>query len=127
MHLDAMELQVGATAATGIIGRQGLGELRKLDLNYLWLQSAVRGKQVNLKKVQSESNVEYLGTKVLEKDKIDRHMKNLGCVRFEWWSPGLTVEGVNVHHKMCPIQSCPPSQFPHTCATMSIRNRSHVE
>ena len=37
-------------------------------------------KKVNLKKVQSESNMADLGTKALEKDKIDRHMKNLGCV-----------------------------------------------
>ena len=67
VHLDAMELQVDANAANGVIG--------------------------NLKKVQSESNMADLGMKVLEKDKIDRHMKNLGRVRFDWYSPGLTVEG----------------------------------
>ena len=77
-----MELQVGANAAIGIIGRQGLEKLRHLDLSYLLLHSAARGKQVILKKVQSESNMADLGTKVLEKDKIDRHMKNLRCVRF---------------------------------------------
>ena len=83
VHLDAMELQVGANAAIGIIGKQGLGNLRHLDLRYLWLQSVVRGKQVNLKRVQSESNMADFGTKVLEKEKIDRHMKNLRCVRFD--------------------------------------------
>ena len=83
VHLGAMELQVDANAAIGIIGRQGLDKLRHLDLSYLWLQSAVRGKQVNLKKVQSESDMADLGTSVLEKEKIDRHMKNLGCVRFD--------------------------------------------
>ena len=57
VHLGAMELQVGANAAIGIIGKQGLGNLRHLDLRYLWLQSVVRGKQVNLKRVQSESNM----------------------------------------------------------------------
>ena len=31
VHLDAMELQVGANAAIGIIGWQGLGKLRHLD------------------------------------------------------------------------------------------------
>ena len=83
VHLDAMELQVDANAAVGIIGRQGLGKLSQLDLSCLWLQSAVRGKQVNLEEAQSESNMADLGTKVLEKDEIDRHMQNLGYVRFD--------------------------------------------
>ena len=39
VHLDAMELQVGAI---GIIGSLGFGELGHLDLSCLWLQSAVR-------------------------------------------------------------------------------------
>ena len=56
VHLDAVELQVDANAAFGIIGREGLGKLRHLDLTYLWLQSAVQGKQVNLKKEQSEQH-----------------------------------------------------------------------
>ena len=33
VYLDAMELQVDANAAIGIIGRQGLGKLRHLDMN----------------------------------------------------------------------------------------------
>ena len=82
VSLDAMELRVGANAAIGIIGNQGLVKLRHLDLSYLWLQSAVRGKQVILKKVQSESNMADVGIKVLEKDEIVRHMKNLRSVRF---------------------------------------------
>ena len=72
-----------ANAAIGIIGWQGLGNLRHQDPSYLWLQSAVRGKLVSLKKVQSDSNMADLGTKVLEKDDTDRRMKNLGCVRFD--------------------------------------------
>ena len=78
VHLDAMELQVGANAAIGIIGSQGLGTLKHLGLSNLWLQSAVRGKQVNLKNVQSESNMASLGTKVLDKDEVDRHRKEFG-------------------------------------------------
>ena len=38
VHLDAMELQVDANAAIGIIDRQGLGTLRHLDLSFLSLQ-----------------------------------------------------------------------------------------
>ena len=54
------------------IGMQGLEKVKHIDLRYLWLQAVVRGKQVDLKKVQSEMNMADLGTKVLEKDKIDR-------------------------------------------------------
>ena len=85
VHLDTMELQVGAIAAIGIIGRQGLGKLRHLDVSHLWLQ-------VNLKKVQSESNMADLGAKVLEKDSIDRYVKNVG--RFNRQGPGLSGEEV---------------------------------
>ena len=37
-----LELHVDANAATGIIGRQGLGRVRHLDLSCLWIQAAVR-------------------------------------------------------------------------------------
>ena len=82
VDLDAMELQVDASAAVGILGRQGLGKVRHLDLSYLWLQAAVRGKQVVLRKVQSGDNIADIGTKVLDRDTTQRHMENLGCVRF---------------------------------------------
>ena len=41
VHLDAMELQVDAILAIGIIGRQGLRILRHVDLSYLWQQPLV--------------------------------------------------------------------------------------
>ena len=83
VDLDAMELQVDANAAIGIIGRQGQGKVRHLDLSYLWLQAAVWGKQVVLRKVQSGDNVADIGTMVRDRDTIQRHMENLGCVRFD--------------------------------------------
>ena len=46
VNVDAMELQVDANAAIGIIYRQRLDKVRHLDLSYLWLQAAVRDKQV---------------------------------------------------------------------------------
>ena len=83
VDLGAMELQADAHAAIGIIGRQGLGKVRHLDLSFLWLQAAVRGKQVVLRKVQSGDNMADIGTKMLDQNVIQRHMENLGCVRFE--------------------------------------------
>ena len=83
VNLDAMGLQVAANAATGIIGRQGRDKVRHLDLSYLWLQAAVLGKEVVLRKVQSGDNMADIGTKVLERGTIQRHMENLGCVRLD--------------------------------------------
>ena len=60
-------------AAIGIIGRQGLGKVRHLDLSYLWLQAAVQGKQVILRKVQSGDNMADIGTKVLDRDIFESH------------------------------------------------------
>ena len=108
-------------------------------LSYLWLQSAVREKQVGLKKVQSESNRADLGAKALEQDKTGRHMKNLECVRFDQLSPGLTVEVCGaIHHRMAarrdrhchesprPTLLCSLSRFPHICTTKSFSNRAHA-
>ena len=67
----------GCPRGIGIIGRRGLEKVRHRDLGYLWLQTAVRGGQVTLKKVQSKA------TKVLERDAIDPRLKKLGCVRFD--------------------------------------------
>ena len=78
-----MELQGGTIAAVGIIGSQGVGNLRHSDLSFFWLQAGVRGTQVTLKKVQSEKNMADLGTKALERDTMDRHMEKLKCVRFD--------------------------------------------
>ena len=50
-RLDAMELQVGANAAIGIIGRQGLGKVSHVDLRFLWLQAAARGRHPSKKAV----------------------------------------------------------------------------
>ena len=59
-------------------------KVRHLDLSCLWLQAAVRGEQVNLKKEKSESNIADFGTKAFDMGTIDRIMKKLGWVRFDW-------------------------------------------
>ena len=41
----AMKVQVDAYAASGIIGRQGLGVVRHLDLSYFWLHQTMQSEQ----------------------------------------------------------------------------------
>ena len=53
VHLDAMELQVDANAAIGIIVRQGLGKLRHLDLSYLFLHRRIWDAYHSARRVQN--------------------------------------------------------------------------
>ena len=103
VDLDAMELQVDANPAIGIIGRQGLGKVRHLGLSYLWLQAAVRCKQVVLRKVQSGDNMADIGSKVLVRDTIQRHMENSGMYPIrpvesgDSWSSGCAKGHRHIH------------------------------
>ena len=62
------ESQVGANAAVGIIGRQGLGMARRMDLSYFSIQAAVRAKPIRPKTMPMCDNIADLGTKMLEQD-----------------------------------------------------------
>ena len=60
-----------SSAALGICSRQGLGKLRHLDTHTLWIQQAVRAKQVELRKIAGEVNPADLFTKYsLSRDKL---------------------------------------------------------
>jgi len=52
-----------STAAIGIASRQGLGKLRHLDTNTLWVQQAVRCRRLTLRKVAGEENPADVFTK----------------------------------------------------------------
>ena len=54
-----------ASAALGIVGRQGLGKVRHLDTNVLWVQEAALRKQLIYCKVKGEHNIADLMTKYL--------------------------------------------------------------
>ena len=52
-----------STAAMGIAARQGLGKIRHLDTNTLWVQQAVRCRRLALRKVLGEENPADVVTK----------------------------------------------------------------
>ena len=52
-----------SSAAMGICSRQVLGKLRHLDTHTLWIQQAVRSRQIDLRKVDGEVNPADLFTK----------------------------------------------------------------
>ena len=59
-------LYVDASAAIGILSRRGLGKVRHIDANDLWLQQHIAECGVNIQKVDSRLNLADIGTKPLD-------------------------------------------------------------
>jgi hypothetical protein len=76
-HLDA-RVHCDASAALGIVQRQGLGKLRHINVRYLWLQERIREKQLEVVKVPGVSNPADLLTKNLDAATMWKHVTKLG-------------------------------------------------
>ena len=69
-----------STATMGICGRQGLGKLRHIHTQCLWVQQRVRDGSVELRKVRGDSNPADVFTKhLLSGDKIQSLLRLFGC------------------------------------------------
>ena len=69
-----------STATTGICKRQGLGKLRHIDIQCLWIQQRVRDQTITLMKVRGEDNPADLFTKhLVGHDRIEQLLKLFGC------------------------------------------------
>ena len=67
-----------SSACKGTCNRSGLGRLKHLDVENLWLQEVVKGKEVELNKIAGENNMADLLTKHLSRAVLDRHVAALG-------------------------------------------------
>ncbi len=67
-----------ASAALGIVAREGLGKLRHVRVQYLWIQDRVRGGDLETQKVDGPSNPADLLTKYLGAQDIVRHTESIG-------------------------------------------------
>ena len=70
MHTDA-------NATLGIVNRQGLGKLRHVKVQYLWLQERVRTKDMKITEVPGKDNPADLMTKYLPRQDMDKHLESL--------------------------------------------------
>ena len=72
-------LELDATAATGILDRQGISKVRHIDVICLWLQQQAATKLVPLVKIPVEINIAALMTKHLGNAVavILKHLQNL--------------------------------------------------
>ncbi len=73
-------LMTDSSAGKGIASRIGLGKVKHLHTQYLWVQERVRAKDFTLHKVSTHDNVGDLMTKYLERPKLDKFMEQLGFV-----------------------------------------------
>ena len=77
--LDAF-LYADASAAIGVANREGLGRIRHLDTQSLWLQQALRRKRLGLGKVLGTENPSDLMTKHVDAKTLEHHVQIMGCV-----------------------------------------------
>ena len=69
-----------STATMGVCGRQGLGKLRHIDTQCLWIQQRVRDGGVELRKVRGDANPADLFAKhLLSGERITNLLKLFGC------------------------------------------------
>ena len=69
-----------SSAALGIAKRSGLGRIRHLDTNTLWLQEKVRTGAIEVRKVKGEENPADLFTKHLpSQEKVHNLVRLFGC------------------------------------------------
>ena len=77
LRLDA-RVHTDAAAALGIVQRQGIGKIRHLDTQSLWLQQKELQERVAFKKIPGVENVADLMTKYLELPNISSNLTKLG-------------------------------------------------
>ena len=65
-----IELRADSSAAIGIAYRQGLGKVRHLDVQQLWIQQRVLSRELKLLKVMGVDNIADMMTKHLAADLI---------------------------------------------------------
>ena len=72
------QLHSDSTAAIGIASRRGLGKVKQMHTQYLWIQERIRAKDFSVHKESTDNNVADLFTKHLAKPKLEKFAAKLG-------------------------------------------------
>jgi len=73
-------LNIDAKATQGILHRQGLGKMKHIEVQHLWLQSVVKNGKVIVQKIDTKYNPADIGTKALDGERIKLLMHILNMV-----------------------------------------------
>ena len=71
----SMRLEVDASAAVGVVQRKGLGKLRHIDVNELWLQDQVEKGMITIRKIPGACKTADVGTKPLSQERFSRNTR----------------------------------------------------
>ena len=71
-------LKTDASAALGVAQRLGIGKIRHIEVNQLWLQEKVYKGEIIVEKVSTDENLADALTKPLTSDGIIKHVEGLG-------------------------------------------------
>ena len=72
----ALRVYTDSSAAKGIASRRGLGKVRHIEVNQLWIQEKVSDGTVDLKKTPGEYNIADALTKHVGRDILEKHLDN---------------------------------------------------
>jgi len=77
----ALKLRTDASAAVGILSRQGVGRVKHLQVRQLWMQERIRDEEMKLIKIPRELNPADLMTHHWNEREGNQHLINLKVIR----------------------------------------------
>ncbi len=95
-----LKLKTDASVAKSIASRRGIGKVRHIEVNQLWLQERVNNGQIEVEKIDGKVNRADLLTKHEDGTHISSHMAWLNC-KFE-----------DNRHKLMPRLDPPDAEDP---------------
>ena len=113
-----------ASAAKGIASRRGLGKVRHIEVNQLWVQEKVSNGEITILKIGTRDNLADALTKYVEAETLNRHIlgTNQGII------PGRHVimpeNSLNTMH----TESCNYGKHRHYCQHQEVtgsRSKGH--
>ena len=74
----AIRVNTDASAAKGMASRKGLGEVRHIEVNQLWIQDRVAKGDIEICKVNGKENMADILTKHVNAEDIRVHLHRTG-------------------------------------------------
>ena len=112
-------LYADASAAIGVANREGLGRIRHLDTQALWLQQELRRKRLGLQKVPGSDNPSDLMTKHVDFKVLEGHLQVLG-LKSESGRAELAPQVVQEVHDEAP----PPWQIAQVQVVQAVHDEA---
>ena len=76
---EPIVIKSDASAAIGIANRIGIGKVRHIEVNQVWLQEKVSKKEITILKVGTEDNLADALTKAVDAMIIEKHIAGVGA------------------------------------------------